>query len=129
VWDAPDVPAEVSRAIKDEDILNIAGGYGDRYAGDPIEYDHLKIVLTDDTVEVEFFNRGITLFTADDERFRRIHRVMCKLLDAKGIRTIGPAPPKGHNMGSNKIGRNAPCPCGSGKKYKKCCLYGPYGTA
>ncbi len=23
---------------------------------------------------------------------------------------------------SEKIGRNAPCPCGSGKKYKKCCL-------
>jgi SWIM/SEC-C metal-binding protein len=22
---------------------------------------------------------------------------------------------------SEKIGRNAPCPCGSGKKYKKCC--------
>ena len=22
---------------------------------------------------------------------------------------------------SNKISRNAPCPCGSGKKYKKCC--------
>jgi preprotein translocase subunit SecA len=21
-----------------------------------------------------------------------------------------------------KIGRNYPCPCGSGKKYKKCCL-------
>jgi hypothetical protein len=24
-----------------------------------------------------------------------------------------------------KIGRNDPCPCGSGKKYKKCCLAGP----
>ena len=23
----------------------------------------------------------------------------------------------------NKIGRNEPCPCGSGKKYKKCCLH------
>jgi hypothetical protein len=23
---------------------------------------------------------------------------------------------------SDKIGRNAPCPCGSGKKYKRCCL-------
>nr|PZN77270.1 MAG: hypothetical protein DIU57_16685 [Pseudomonadota bacterium] len=23
---------------------------------------------------------------------------------------------------SPKIGRNDPCPCGSGKKYKKCCL-------
>jgi hypothetical protein len=25
----------------------------------------------------------------------------------------------------NKIGRNDPCPCGSGKKYKKCCLLTP----
>lgn len=24
-------------------------------------------------------------------------------------------------MNANKIGRNAPCPCGSGKKYKRCC--------
>ena len=30
---------------------------------------------------------------------------------AKTIRNIGP-----------KVGRNNPCPCGSGKKYKKCCL-------
>jgi len=28
-------------------------------------------------------------------------------------------PPK--PVASNKINRNAPCPCGSGKKYKKCC--------
>ncbi len=25
------------------------------------------------------------------------------------------------NSGKKKIGRNDPCPCGSGKKYKKCC--------
>ena len=24
-------------------------------------------------------------------------------------------------VNKNKIGRNDPCPCGSGKKYKKCC--------
>ena len=24
-------------------------------------------------------------------------------------------------MTENKVGRNDPCPCGSGKKYKKCC--------
>ncbi|MBI5599540.1 MAG: SEC-C domain-containing protein, partial [Deltaproteobacteria bacterium] len=23
--------------------------------------------------------------------------------------------------GADKVGRNDPCPCGSGKKYKKCC--------
>ena len=24
-------------------------------------------------------------------------------------------------MKNRKVGRNTPCPCGSGKKYKKCC--------
>lgn len=24
-------------------------------------------------------------------------------------------------VGEKKVGRNEPCPCGSGKKYKKCC--------
>ncbi|MGD9164120.1 MAG: SEC-C metal-binding domain-containing protein, partial [Chromatiales bacterium] len=24
---------------------------------------------------------------------------------------------------ASKVGRNDPCPCGSGKKYKKCCLH------
>ena len=24
--------------------------------------------------------------------------------------------------GEKKVGRNDPCPCGSGKKYKKCCM-------
>jgi hypothetical protein len=28
---------------------------------------------------------------------------------------------------TGKIGRNAPCPCGSGKKYKKCCGKGKEG--
>jgi len=28
----------------------------------------------------------------------------------------------GFDMEPRKIGRNEPCPCGSEKKYKKCCL-------
>lgn len=31
-------------------------------------------------------------------------------------------PSREPNMVSKKIRRNDPCPCGSGKKYKKCCL-------
>lgn len=27
-------------------------------------------------------------------------------------------------LGKMPVGKNAPCPCGSGKKYKKCCLNG-----
>ena len=45
---------------------------------------------------------------------------------------LSPSPPFGSLMppastphdttpASRKVGRNAPCPCGSGKKYKKCC--------
>ena len=30
---------------------------------------------------------------------------------------------------SAKIGRNEPCPCASGKKYKKCCLGKPLPTS
>lgn len=33
-----------------------------------------------------------------------------------------PAPPRMIVNREPKIGRNDPCPCGSGKKYKKCCL-------
>jgi len=33
----------------------------------------------------------------------------------------GDEPSKTEQRQSDKIGRNAPCPCGSGKKYKKCC--------
>ncbi|MGA8178909.1 MAG: SEC-C metal-binding domain-containing protein [Desulfobacterales bacterium] len=29
---------------------------------------------------------------------------------------------KGVDMPVDRVGRNAPCPCGSGKKYKRCCL-------
>jgi len=32
------------------------------------------------------------------------------------------APTKPANQNHQKVGRNDPCPCGSGKKFKKCCL-------
>jgi len=35
--------------------------------------------------------------------------------------TIVTSSSKSHDADGNKIGRNDPCPCGSGKKYKKCC--------
>jgi hypothetical protein len=33
----------------------------------------------------------------------------------------GLAPPAGDVARRVKVGRNVPCPCGSGKKFKKCC--------
>ncbi len=38
-------------------------------------------------------------------------------------RSLGPLPPLKQPAAKDvKVGRNDPCPCGSGKKYKKCCL-------
>ena len=31
-------------------------------------------------------------------------------------------PPRPTGRRANRVGRNAPCRCGSGKKYKRCCL-------
>ncbi|MBF0254661.1 MAG: SEC-C domain-containing protein, partial [Candidatus Omnitrophica bacterium] len=45
---------------------------------------------------------------------------------AGGFSGSSPGPAQGAPAGTalpprNKVGRNEPCPCGSGKKYKKCC--------
>jgi len=46
------------------------------------------------------------------------HRVNGNWLYTRPVRQ-GPAPLKST---APKVGRNDPCPCGSGKKYKACCL-------
>ena len=36
--------------------------------------------------------------------------------------SYGNPKPDTFRRGEPKIGRNEPCPCGSGKKFKKCCI-------
>ncbi|MBI4595491.1 MAG: tetratricopeptide repeat protein [Candidatus Tectomicrobia bacterium] len=43
-----------------------------------------------------------------------------EILSKRSARTS--LPPSSEIGKTEKVGRNAPCPCGSGKKYKKCCL-------
>ncbi|MFC1492111.1 hypothetical protein ACFLQ0_05955 [Nitrospinota bacterium] len=79
VWHGAKITDGVRKAVNEEDLLNLSGVFGDESAGDPVEYDHLRLVLKDDTVEITVFNRGITLLMSDDEQVRQIHRVLCKL--------------------------------------------------
>lgn len=39
---------------------------------------------------------------------------------AENLATMKSAKPALKNIDGDKVGRNDPCPCGSGKKYKKC---------
>ena len=44
-----------------------------------------------------------------------------QMIASHGDTPTGGDGPQPFRRADQKIGRNAPCPCGSGKKYKKCC--------
>ncbi len=55
----------------------------------------------------------------EEERRRRQEQEQIRL--NKGAAGEGPQAPQPVRRDGDKIGRNAPCSCGSGKKYKRCC--------
>ena len=46
---------------------------------------------------------------------------MMSQVSGREVRAVPPPPPGRPAPGAPAVGRNDPCPCGSGKKYKKCC--------
>ena len=92
-------------------------GQGKEHALDKLKNDRSYSLVTDTVRDMEWW----TCFQPEKE-FRRptklINQRLSKLLQGASI----PAVQKVEPMRSQKIGRNQPCPCGSGKKYKKCCL-------
>ena len=101
--------------------------YGQR---DPlVEYKHesynlFKDLIEEikvDTIKLMFNAKVVTQEEAQEDRSRET---------VKNVRTSGPEKVTSGDASkasrpeparSEKIGRNNPCPCGSGKKYKKCC--------
>jgi preprotein translocase subunit SecA len=53
---------------------------------------------------------------------KNIHRKKDRELEGLQMMTAdGPSKPNQPVLAKKTVGRNDPCPCGSGKKYKKCC--------
>jgi preprotein translocase subunit SecA len=78
----------------------------------------------------EMFNDMISRIKSDT--VERLFKVQLVKEEPVQQRRPPPPPRRGHNRGEQnkhktaprrgkKVGRNDPCPCGSGKKYKKCC--------
>ncbi len=82
-FEAADLPEDVV-ALVDAHLLDLGGTYGEPNAGDPIQYDELRIEHDQGTVEIVVYNRAILLFRTDDEAVRRIHQVCCGLDDIAG---------------------------------------------
>ncbi|TVM00627.1 MAG: hypothetical protein CV087_13270 [Candidatus Brocadia sp. WS118] len=70
-------------------------------------------MVKDKSDKIEILERIINLYRAMhlDEKAREFEDEYSKI--------TGPPKPI---QAEEKISRNAPCPCGSGKKYKKCCM-------
>jgi preprotein translocase subunit SecA len=55
---------------------------------------------------------------------RRVQVVNPTMAGGAGGKPSAPPPPKKPTVRGTKVGPNDPCPCGSGRKYKKCCGLG-----
>ncbi|MCE7872495.1 SecC motif-containing protein [bacterium CPR1] len=69
----------------------------------------------DDVVEF------LATFQVGSERHRLHERSRFELREGRWIYVDGTTPRSGPVRRETGPGRNDPCPCGSGKKFKKCC--------
>ncbi len=86
-----------------------------------IEYKQESFKMYDDLlVDIAKHTSGLIFRAQPGPRQRRPQRTQ----EYKPSATAKPGAAPGRQptiVGKKKIGRNEPCPCGSGKKYKKCC--------
>lgn len=78
-----------------------------------------KGLETDDTGVVEFkakYRQADVIYTHHE--VSKFSKAEGKWFFAEGRSSVSSA---GIGSDATKVGRNDPCPCGSGKKYKKCC--------
>ncbi len=88
------------------------------------EWEGLEIIETeaggpeDDEGVVEFVAR----YSSQGQSVAHHERSTFRRIDGKWFYVDGEmVKPKPVRRETPKVGRNEPCPCGSGKKYKKCC--------
>jgi len=113
---------------------NRRGFDGDSIGRDQTHWTGLEIIdrvaggIFDQTGIVEF----IASFVENGQTYQLHERSNFERRDGKWFYVDGifPGDTKQHSEGASlqegkttleKVGRNAPCPCGSGKKFKKCC--------
>ncbi|BAI73142.1 hypothetical protein AZL_025040 [Azospirillum sp. B510] len=79
--------------------------------------DILRASEEGDAGQVEF----LIHFRRDGQELRHHERASFRREDGRWLYVSGEINPKGEPRRVVKVGRNEPCPCGSGKKYKACC--------
>ncbi len=91
--------------------------YGQKNPAD--EYKNVGSDMFDEMIENIKIDVGRYVLTAQFKNTQRVE--VAKPTSASKESVPGEEPEKKEPAKSNKVGRNDPCPCGSGLKYKKCC--------
>ena len=100
--DVPATPGELDA----EEAVALLEGLG-LVAGDPP-----RPVAHPDPVE--------TVLTLEHEDVRELERLRAAIDPGDVTTPVEDLPDLDARFGGGKVGRNDPCPCGSGRKYKKC---------
>ncbi len=87
-----------------------------------IEYKQESFKMYDELlVDIAKYGSGLVFRAQPGPRQHRPQQVQ-EYKPSAAVQQPGAAPEKQRPvMAEKKVGRNDPCPCGSGKKYKKCC--------
>ena len=104
-------------------------GYGQR---DPLQeykresfdlFDEMRALMEDKIIQDLYRLEPISPeeMAAREQRRREAARSAMRFSTPGAAASGGPAKPQTVRRDNAKVGRNDPCPCGSGKKYKKCC--------
>jgi len=102
------------RAYAQKDPLN-------EYKRESFElFTNMKIAVKKSVVDHIFKVQFYTPEEIEELKRRQQAQLQAQLDQAKEIRKMAEDGSKTIRRGQNKVGRNDPCPCGSGKKFKQC---------
>lgn len=73
-WDAATLPAEVAGAFASEGVASLAGTFGNRTLGEPVEIDELDVETDTGHIRIRVYNRGIGLMGDVGPERLRLHR-------------------------------------------------------
>ena len=74
-FSSEDLPEDIAAGIRDNDLLDAGGVYGDPLVGEPLQIDELVLELGGRQIELTVYNRAVMLFQTNEDIYPRIHRV------------------------------------------------------
>jgi preprotein translocase subunit SecA len=74
-----------------------------------------------ETIKFEITRVLMLVIVKDEDEAKKIDKKNQQAIEASNPRNQASQSEQNKQMPDKKVGRNEPCPCGSGKKFKHCC--------